>query len=139
MGWSAGKLGEWYADLPAKDSYFNNDKGYWQESWFDQHQRLVRALSAQKGRAAVSISGDMHASAGSAITSSGDLDLSSNPVHTILPGTVGTGTAGWPSSSQNRGIAPFHPKVLKAQNLARVQGGDKTSHWNAGVVLSVAA
>jgi hypothetical protein len=119
LGWTAGKLGEWYADGPSQESTFQNDKGYWQQGWFDQHQRLAQALSAQKTRAAVSISGDMHASAISTITRSGDLDLSANPIQTILPGTVGTADEGYPSSA--RGILPYHPKVLDIQDIAKME------------------
>lgn len=119
FGWTAGKLGEWYADGPSETSAFDNDKGYWQQGWFEQHQRLAAALSAQKERAAISISGDMHASAISRITRSGDLDLSANPVHTILPGTIGTGTPGFPSSV--RGVFPWHPAVLDSEDLAKIE------------------
>lgn len=119
FGWTAGKLGEWYADGPSETSAFANDKGYWQKGWFDQHQRLAAALSGQQERAAISISGDMHASAVSAITRSGDLDLSRNPIHTILPGTIGTGTPGFPSSV--RGIFPWHPAALETTDIARIE------------------
>jgi hypothetical protein len=119
LGWSAGKLGEWYGDGASDGSTFQNDKGYWQQGWFAQHQRLAGALSAQKSRAAVSISGDMHASAISAITRSGDLDLSANPIQAILPGTIGTGTPGFPSSA--RGVAPFHPKALEIRDVAGME------------------
>ena len=116
FGWSAGKLGEWYADGPAEGSAFENDKGYWQQGWFEQHQRLAAALSAQRTRAAISISGDMHASAISTITRSGDLDLSANPIQAILPGTIGTGTPGFPSSV--RGVLPFHAGALDVTDFA---------------------
>jgi hypothetical protein len=119
MGWSAGKLGEWYGDPPSAKSYFDNDKGYWQQGWFDQHQRLVMALSAQPNRAAVSISGDIHASAGSVISRSGDLDLAANPIHTILPGPLGTADFGFPSSA--RGIAAFHPSALAVKDIAPME------------------
>jgi len=119
LGWTAGKLGEWYADGPSEESTFQNDKGYWQQGWFEQHQRLAKALSSQKGRAAVSISGDMHASAISTITRSGDLDLAANPIQTILPGTIGTGNEGYPSSA--RGIPPYHPKALDIRDVARME------------------
>lgn len=119
LGWSAGKLGEWYADGPSEGSSFQNDKGYWQQGWFEQHQRLVAALSAQLGRAAISISGDMHASAISTISRSGDLDLSTNPIQAILPGTIGTATPGFPSSV--RGVAPFHPKALGVTDPAPME------------------
>jgi len=119
FGWTAGKLGEWYADGPSDGSTFLNDKGYWQKGWFEQHQRLAAALSAQRGRAAISISGDMHASAISTITRSGDLDLSSNPIQAILPGTIGTGTPGFPSNA--RGIAPYHPAALDIRDFAKME------------------
>jgi hypothetical protein len=119
LGWTAGKLGEWYADAPSDSSTFQNDKSYWQQGWFEQHQRLAAALSGQKERAAVSISGDMHASSISSISRSGDLDLSANPIQTILPGTVGTGNEGYPSSA--RGVPPFHPAVLDIQDIAKME------------------
>ena len=119
FGWTAGKLGEWYADTPSDASTFENDKGYWQPGWFEQHQRLAAALAGQKTRAAVSISGDMHASAISTISRSGNLDLSANPIQTILPGTIGTDTPGFPSSA--RGVLPFHPAVLEMRDVARME------------------
>ena len=119
LAWSAGKLGEWYADGPAEGSSFANDKGYWQKGWFAQHQRLVTALSAQRDRAAISISGDMHASAGSIISRSGDLDLSANPINAILPGTIGTADAGFPSTV--RGVKPFHPAALEVRDVAAME------------------
>lgn len=119
FGWTAGKLGEWYADKPSDESTFQNDKGYWQQGWFNQHQRLAAALGGQKTRAAVSISGDMHASAISSITRSGDLDLSANPIRTILPGTLGSGDKAFPSSA--RGVAPYHPAVLEIRDLAKME------------------
>lgn len=119
FGWTAGKLGEWYADGPSDGSTFANDKSYWQKGWFAQHQRLAAALSGQRTRAAVSISGDMHASAASIITRSGDLDLSTNPIHAILPGTIGTGNEGYPSSA--RGIKPFHPAALTISDTAAME------------------
>jgi len=119
LGWTAGKLGEWYADQPSDASSFDNDKGYWQPGWFEQHQRLIQALAARRDRAAISISGDMHASSGSVITRSGDIDLAANPVNTILPGTIGTGTPGFPSSA--RGILPFHPAALEMRDYAKLE------------------
>lgn len=119
FGWTAGKLGEWYADGPSETSSFQNDKGYWQQGWFEQHQRLAKALSAQKTRAAISISGDMHANAISTITRSGDLDLSANPIHTILPGPIGTANEGFPSSA--RGILPYHPEALDIRDAAKLE------------------
>lgn len=119
LGWSAGKLGEWYPDKPADSSTFENDKRYWQQGWFDQHQRLAAALSGQRERAAISISGDMHASAISSITRSADLDLSANPIQAILPGTIGTGAPGFPSGA--RGVPPFHSSALEIRDIAKME------------------
>ncbi|WP_375397732.1 hypothetical protein [uncultured Sphingomonas sp.] len=119
FGWTAGKLGEWYADQPSDASTFPNDKGYWQAGWFDQHQRIAAALTAQRDRAAISISGDLHASASTTITRSGDLDLSANPIHSILPGTIGTSTPGFPSAA--RGVFPWHPRVLEARDDQKIE------------------
>lgn len=119
FGWTAGKLGEWYADGPSESSAFHNDKGYWQQGWFEQHQRLAAALGAQRGRAGISISGDMHASAISKISRSGDIDLSANPIHTILPGTIGTAKQGFPS--EVRGIFPWHPAALESEDVAKIE------------------
>jgi len=108
VGWTAGKIGEWYGDRPPAGTP-GDDKAFWPSGWFDQHQRLIKALSDQKGRPAVTISGDMHASGAKRLTASGDIDLSANPVEAILAGTIGTGTS-WPS--QGRGMFPSTPEKL---------------------------
>jgi hypothetical protein len=118
FGWTAGKIGEWYGDTPPPE-VTSSDKGFWPSGWFDQHQRLVRALSAQKGRAAITISGDMHASGAKRITASGDLDLSANPVEAILSGPIGTGSKGWPS--QGRGMFPRLPEKLVGTDVAATE------------------
>ncbi len=115
MGWTAGKIGEWYEDKPPAN-VTGSDKGYWPPAWWGQHQRLVRALTDQPGgRPAVSISGDMHASGGKRITASGDIDLSRNPLEAILSGPVGTGN-GWPSLG--RGMFPATPGKLTGKDVA---------------------
>lgn len=119
MGWSKGAIGEWYADGPPRATPQGNDKGYWPKGWFEQHQRLVSALTGQRTRAAVSISGDFHMSGAKAVTRSGDLDLSASPLHTIVPGTISTGKTGFPSSA--RGAFPFTPRALEARDLAATQ------------------
>ncbi|MBO9712389.1 twin-arginine translocation signal domain-containing protein [Sphingomonas sp.] len=119
FGWSKGALGEWYGDFPPGETPQVNDKRYWQQSWFDQHQRLARALSSQKGRAAVTISGDLHASGATKITHSGDLDLSANPINALLAGTIGTAKNGFPSSA--RGAFPFTPAALKATDINKLE------------------
>lgn len=115
MGWTAGKIGEWYGDRPPA-GVAGSDKEFWPAGWFDQHQRLIKALSAQPGRPAITISGDMHASGAKRLTASGDIDLSANPVEAILSGTIGTGARGWPS--QGRGMFPRLPEKLTGTDVA---------------------
>ncbi|MBO0749989.1 MAG: hypothetical protein J2O44_06125, partial [Porphyrobacter sp.] len=118
FGWTAGKIGEWYDDKPPPQ-VTTSDKDYWPSGWFGQHQRLIAALSGQKGRPAITISGDMHASGAKRITASGDLDLSANPVEAILCGPVGTGSKGWPS--QGRGMFPSLPHRLTGTDVAATE------------------
>ncbi|WEK46354.1 MAG: hypothetical protein P0Y56_15270 [Candidatus Andeanibacterium colombiense] len=115
FGWTAGKLGEWYEDQPPAGTK-GSDKDFWFPGWFDQHQRLIKALSEQHGRPAITISGDMHASGAKRFTSSGDIDLSANPVEALLAGTVGTGASGWPS--MGRGMFPSTPGKLVGTDIA---------------------
>lgn len=68
-------------------------KPYWPSGWLSQHDRVVEAIHRMPDRIPLVISGDIHKSAHGRILRSGDLDLSSNPVVTILPGTPGTGVA----------------------------------------------
>jgi len=123
MGWTAGKWREWYPDyLEHSDSLVRSvgldeegNKYMWQEGWWRQHQRIVEALSAQRRRAALTVSGDLHALGALRMLRSGELDLSANPVHTVLSGTVGTGAMGWPSRA--RGVAPRVPEALETESL----------------------
>jgi hypothetical protein len=119
LGWTAGKLGEWYDGGPVGQAQtsLDKDKIYWKKGWFEQHQRLTAALSARKNRAAISISGDMHASAASSMTRSGNVDFSANPIHTILPGPIGTTV--FPSTS--RGLVPGHPGILEINDYAKME------------------
>jgi hypothetical protein len=119
FGWSKGALGEWYADAPPGETPQGNDKGYWQKGWFAQHQRLAQALSAQQGRAAVTISGDLHASGAVKITRSAELDLSANPIHALLAGPVGTATKGFPSAA--RGTFAFRPAALDTSETNKME------------------
>ena len=54
---------------------------------------MVEAIHRMPDRIPLVISGDIHKSAHGRILRTGDLDLSANPVVTILPGTPGTGVA----------------------------------------------
>ena len=62
-GWTAGKWGEWYPDVLGADDKLTiaKPKPYWQPGWLKQHDRLMAAMSAMKGRVPLVISGDMHA------------------------------------------------------------------------------
>src|ERR1019366_3264083 len=61
-GWSAGKWGEWYADLlePNGKLGVSKPKPYWQQGWRDQHDRLLQAAPAMPERIPLFISGDLH-------------------------------------------------------------------------------
>lgn len=136
MGWTAGKWREWYPDVAVDDSPGADDavarmytegqrfrltteqpKFMWQSGWWQQHQRLLDMLTRQPRRPAVMCSGDLHASGHARIHASGRLSLADNPVHTILAGPVGTGTA-WPS--EMRGTPPMTPGDVELESLTPV-------------------
>src|SRR6266849_536083 len=98
-GWTAGKWGEWYPDVLGPDGKLTTakPKPYWQPGWLKQHDRLMAAMSAMKGRVPLVVSGDMHAVALGTMLRSGALDLKGNPIKVALPGTIGTWSGGWPS------------------------------------------
>ena len=107
-GWSAGKWGEWYPDVLGPDGTLTTQvaKPYWQSGWLTQHDRLLAAMSGMRGRIPLSMSGDLHAIAIGRILRAGTLDLSANPVVSVLTGPVGTSAAGWPSSIRKVGATP---------------------------------
>jgi hypothetical protein len=107
-GWSAGKWGEWYPDLLAADGKLSTakPKPYWQAGWLAQHDRLIRSLTAMKNRIPLVISGDLHAVALGRMLRSGSIEMSSNPVTTVLAGPIGTSPAGWPSAVRGVGATP---------------------------------
>lgn len=98
-GWTAGKWGEWYPDVLGGDGKLSLDtpKPYWQAGWVKQHDRLMKAMSAMRGRVPLVVSGDLHASAIGRMLRTGSIDLSANPVIAMLVGTIGTSESGWPS------------------------------------------
>jgi len=113
-GWTKGNWYEWYPDvyLDGKGS-IAKPKPYWQPGWLAQHDRLMEALHQMSGRVPLSISGDIHATALGRMKRTGKLDMSKNPVVTIVPGTVGSMT-NYPSG--NRGIGIQHPIHLDMQD-----------------------
>jgi hypothetical protein len=118
-GWSAGKWGEWYPDMLGADGKLSEakPKPYWQRGWLSQHDRLMQALSEMPGRIPLVVSGDLHATGEGRMMRSGELDFSKNPVITVLPGTLGTGTGGW--ASEFRGVGPQPPQHLDMQETVK--------------------
>lgn len=111
LGWTAGAWGEWYPDVVEAGKVSTaKPKPFWQAGWLKQHDRLLEALSAMKGRIPLVVAGDLHASALGRIERSGTLDLRANPIVTVLSGTIGTDPGGWPSVSC--GAAPAPPAHL---------------------------
>jgi len=137
-GWSAGKWREWYPDIVetaatriGPDGTVINDWGasagaggrlstsapkhFWQPGWHAQHQRIMAAMTAMRGRPAAMLSGDLHATGAISLTRSGEVDMSANPVNVVLAGTLASSTATWASFA--RGTAPLVPSSLTAQVL----------------------
>ncbi len=108
-GWTKGNWYDWYPDLtddgPASVA---TPKPYWQTGWLSQHDRLVAAMNAMRGRIPLIVSGDIHASGHGRIIRSGAMDFSDNPVVTMLPGTLG--------SDGNFHTDAQHPNHLDASN-----------------------
>jgi hypothetical protein len=115
-GWSAGKWGEWYSDLGSKGGLTTDKpKPYWQAGWRAQHDRLLAASSAMRGRIPLFISGDLHAIGETRIRRTGTIDLAANPVISILSGPLGTDSYGWPSFF--RRMSPQPPAGLDVDEV----------------------
>src|SRR5919106_3500937 len=114
-GWSAGKWGEWYADMDGGNQQLTTKipKPYWQSGWRLQHDRLLQAASAMRDRVPLFISGDLHSIGETRIFKTSDINLRSNPVVATLPGPLGTGRPGWPSLV--RGLRGLPPAGLGAE------------------------
>jgi hypothetical protein len=114
-GYTAGKFAEWYPDVLGSDDELTTDipKPGWQPGWFAQHNRLLASASAMN-RVPLFMSGDIHGIAEEMIVRSGDLDLSSNPIVSVITGTPGTG-AGWPSAA--RGTRAQAPEAIEAEDV----------------------
>ncbi len=114
IAWSAGKWGEWYADLlePGGKLGVSKPKYFWQEGWRSQHDRLLRACSNME-RIPLFVSGDLHALGQGRIVRNGSMDLRRNPVHSILSGPISTGPKAWPSAW--RGTPPQVPTGLEVE------------------------
>jgi hypothetical protein len=94
-GWTRGNWYEYYPDRAVDGrASIETPKPYWQDGWLSQHDRIMEAIHGMEGRIPLVISGDIHKSAHGSILGVGDLDMSANPIVTMLPGSVGTGEAG---------------------------------------------
>lgn len=118
-GWSAGKWVEWYPDLLDNSGRLgiSRPKPYWQPGWRAQHDRLLAAASAMKGRVPMFVSGDLHCLAEGRIHRSGAVDLRANPVVSILSGPVSTGAPSWPSAF--RGTGPLPPTGVEVEERVK--------------------
>ncbi len=112
VGWSAGKWGEWYPDLlqPNGELGVAESKYFWQPGWNLQHNRLLQAASAMAG-IPLFLSGDLHALGEGRIMRYNDLDLSGNPVVSVLTGPISSGPRAWPSAW--RGTPPRTPTGIE--------------------------
>ena len=115
FGLTAGKWMEWYPDILNENGKLTTavPKYLWQEGWFLQHNRILKAASSMKRAVPLFICGDIHCQAEGRIFKSGPLDLSANPVNYVASGSVGTGPRMWPSSF--RGIQAMPPLDLTVE------------------------
>jgi hypothetical protein len=101
-GWTKGNWYEWYPDriVDGKPSVAT-PKPYWQPGWLAQHDRLIAAMFNMRKRIPLIVSGDIHAIAVGRISRCGSLDMSSNPVVSVLPGPVGIDGTAWPRAVEH--------------------------------------
>ncbi|HEV3216994.1 MAG TPA: hypothetical protein VGZ27_14780 [Vicinamibacterales bacterium] len=108
LGWTAGKWMEWYPDVLNADGKLTiaEAKPYWQSGWLKQHDRLVAAMAAMKGRIPLTVSGDLHAIGIGTILRAGTINLEQTPITAVLAGPIGTAPSGWPSAFRGIGSTP---------------------------------
>jgi hypothetical protein len=117
FGWTAGKYGEPYPDVLDDEGTASVERAKygWPSGWWNQHQRILRALGAQKNRVPILVEGDLHAIGYERILASGDLDFRANPIFAVLSGPLGTGAPGFPSAfRKGRAIPPTELVVDEA-------------------------
>ncbi len=119
VGWTAGKPAEWYPDAVVRGELtLDVAKNGWQPGWLAQHDRLLRAASERPGLP-LFLSGDIHSIAEARILRSGDVDLSANPIVSLISGTPGTGPRGFPS--QVRQTVALAPLSMQAEDVVPVE------------------
>jgi len=132
FGWSAGKWLSWYPDIKVKrdgQTVLSNEgsKYMWQEGWFEQHNRILNASYNMNNSTALFVCGDMHTQTAGKIHQSGALNFSSNPITSILTGSLGVNGGGFPSGGL-RGIEASPPCDLVVEE-------DLPSYEKAGFVI----
>jgi len=115
-GWSAGKWLSWYPDIKTKINgrptlTKDIEKYAWQEGWFEQHNRILNASFNMENATDLFLCGDMHTQAGGFINKSGDLDFTSDPIPSVLVGSLGANGGSYPSGGL-RGIEAMPPVDL---------------------------
>lgn len=137
FAWTAGKWREWYPDVVAPNSDFsglvenhlmdnvqgvlsvNAQKAVWQNGWWLQHQRLIKAIDNNHTRPTILLSGDIHTLGAKAIHASGDIEFSRRPIQTVLVGSVSTSNLALPSAT--RSIPAASPKWLQTKDLVATE------------------
>ncbi|TXT58651.1 MAG: conserved membrane protein of unknown function [Promethearchaeota archaeon] len=115
-GWSAGKWGSWYPDVKITEDgkpvlTKEEEKYAWQEGWYLQHNRILGATQRSKSTQ-LFVCGDMHTQTAGWITRSGTVDLTDNPVASVLVGSLGANGGSYPSGGL-RGIEAAPPVDLE--------------------------
>ena len=130
-GWSAGKWLEWYPDVLDDEGKLTTKipKYLWQEGWFSQHNRILKAASEMKRRIPLFVCGDIHNQSEGKILKSGNVDLSMNPIISVASGSLGTGPRGFPSAF--RGTPALPPNDLI------VEEGLKSVERNGFIILDI--
>lgn len=115
-GWSAGKWGEWYADIEVNGQLtVKKNKPYWQPGWRHQHDRILKSVSSMQGKIPLMISGDLHAIGETHIFNTSGISLKENPVISVLSGPLGTDANGFPSAK--RGLTGSTPANLEVNEI----------------------
>ncbi|TFF98396.1 MAG: hypothetical protein EU547_01650 [Promethearchaeota archaeon] len=112
-GWSAGKWLSWYPDIKTKINgrptlTTDIEKYAWQEGWFKQHNRILNASFNMENSTDLFLCGDMHTQAAGFINKSGNLNFTSDPIPSVLIGSLGANGGSYPSGGL-RGIEAMPP------------------------------
>ncbi len=118
-GWSAGKYAEWYPDVVDAEGRLTDEitKPGWKRGWFEQHNRLVGAMSERSGTP-LFVASDIHSIAEERILASAEASFANNPVVSVIAGSPGT-RLGWPSAA--RGAVAAAPVALQTEDVVPVQ------------------